>query len=65
MEKSKFLGSPSDLIEEIADSMRKFDFSEEAIEDMKKNAATIEPDLLFEMVDIINGAKKEDERKIH
>jgi hypothetical protein len=63
MEKSKSLGLRFDLMESIADSMRQFNFSEEAIEDMKKNAATIDLDLLEHMVDVINGAKEEDARR--
>jgi hypothetical protein len=66
MERSKSLGSRFDLMESIADSMRQFNFSEEAIEDMKKNAATIDLDLLEHMVNVINGAKEEDaKRNIH
>ena len=63
MERSKSLGSRFDLMESIADSMRQFNFSEEAIEDMKKDAATIDLDLLEHMVNVINGAKEEDARR--
>jgi len=63
MERSKSLGSRFDLMESIADSMRQFNFSEEAIEDMKKNAATIDFDLLEHMVNVINGAKEDDARR--
>jgi hypothetical protein len=63
MERSKSLGLRFDLMESIADSMRQFNFSEEAIEDMKKNAATIDLDLLEHMVNVINGAKEEDARR--
>jgi hypothetical protein len=56
MEKSRYTGSPSELIEEIADSMRKFDFPEDAIEKMKEDAAKIESDLLEHMVEIIHKA---------
>ena len=63
MERSKSLGSRFDLMESIANSMRQFNFSEEAIEDMKKDAATIDLDLLEHMVNVINGAKEEDARR--
>jgi hypothetical protein len=63
MVKSKFLGSPSDFIEEIADSMRECNFSEEAIEDMKENAKKVDIELIEHMVNIINAAKEE--RNLH
>jgi glycine/serine hydroxymethyltransferase len=55
VEKSRFTGLPYDnLVDEIANAMRECNFSEEAIEKMRKNADEIDNELIQHMLDIVS-----------
>ena len=58
MVKSRFLGSLSELIDDIAESMRKSGFKEEKITEMRNNASQIDTELIQELINIINGLRE-------